>query len=278
MSRSERVDGWAQRHLRGLIVALAVVGLIVAAVIASLAFRSDERATDQSTRADAAQTARADLAVDVEVLCRQVQSLGRKCAVTLPPAEATDPNLPSPIVPGPPGPEGRIGNPGGQGVPGNIGPTGPLGAPGVDGPAGPPGAPGTDGQAGPGGAPGQDSAPGVDGLPGTDGSAGAEGQPGVDGQPGTGGAAGPAGPSGTDGQPGTNGQPGTDGQTGAEGPAGPTGPATYCFDRDNDRQVTADECSTSPPPTREAGPGPALPDPTALSFALTSLMAAFVRP
>ena len=262
MTRTERVDGWAQRHLRSLFVALAVVAVAVASLIATLALRSDERATDQQTRADAAQVERADLAVDVETLCRQVQSLGRECAVALPPVDATDPGQSSPLLPGPTGP---VGGSGGLGPPGPPGPavTGPPGPPG---PAvtGPPGPPGTS-------EPGEDGTDGTDGADGSPAPEPAEPVDGTDGADGTNGTDGADGTNGTDGRDGTDGQP---------------GPATYCVDSDNDRQVTADECSTTPPPTRgtvDPSPSPSptstpAPDLPTLSFTLTSLLAAFVRP
>ena len=259
MTRTDRVDGWAQRHLRSLFVALAVVAVAVAALIATLALRSDERATDQQTRADAAQVERADLAVDVETLCRQVQSLGRACAVTLPPVDATDPGQASPLLPGPTGPVGGLG---GLGGPGPAGPPGPA----VTGPAGPPGT----------AEPGQDGTDGTDGLDGTDGAPAPAPEPpaepvnGTDGQDGT---------DGTDGRNGTDGQDGTNVQPGAP---------TYCVDNDGDGTVTADECGSTPPPTRETVQPTPTPTPTpsstpapdlpTLSLAITSLLAAFVRP
>jgi Collagen triple helix repeat (20 copies) len=141
---------------------VAVVGgAIATSLVAMLALRVRDRASENEDRIAA-------LEATATALAEQVESSGGEPVVT--PEEIGGNVVAVPGPEGPPGPEGKTG------PPGDPGPVGPLGPP------GPPGESGATGATGDTGATGQT---GTEGSAGEPGATGAEGQPGVPGPPGT---------------------------------------------------------------------------------------------
>lgn len=179
MNTVRTLEGRAQHRDRFrlvvIICATLLMGLVVGFIVNSLVTRQAQTENEQAGRqqAEGAASTNKDAA---DKLCKQVEALGRACAVN-PSA------LPEPRV----GATGPAGEPGAQGEPGQGGVAGQPGA--------------TGGQ-------GQPGAPGATGAPGSAGQPGTAGQPGIQGEAGPVGPQGPAGPQGEQGAKGNTGESG----------------------------------------------------------------------